>query len=118
MDKSCPVSGKSYTKRRGKLLLDLALATVKQENDPFSLVESDTETDVYDYRDKDYIPLSASSVSKMGTAKPASKQQPRGISEDSKQTILTKLCQIMPPHRLYFWEHLSVSQSQDAIDDD
>ncbi|KAF2890115.1 hypothetical protein ILUMI_16058 [Ignelater luminosus] len=55
---------------------------------------------------------------KMSIAKPDFKQQPRGISEDRKQTILTKLGQIRPPNRLHFWENLPVSQSQDAINDD
>ncbi|KAF2878920.1 hypothetical protein ILUMI_27244 [Ignelater luminosus] len=50
--------------------------------------------------------------------KPAFKQQPRGISEDRKQTIPTPLGQIVPPNRLHFRENLPVSQSQDAIDDD
>ncbi|KAJ8944604.1 hypothetical protein NQ314_009439 [Rhamnusium bicolor] len=57
---------------------------------------------------------------KMGITKPVHKTHPRGIIEERKNQIIKKLCEIMPPSRLTFWQELPVSSttSNDLTDDE
>uniref|UniRef100_A0A6P7H6U8 Uncharacterized protein LOC114347807 n=2 Tax=Diabrotica virgifera virgifera TaxID=50390 RepID=A0A6P7H6U8_DIAVI len=56
-------------------------------------------------------------IQKNGIAKPLSISQPRGITMERKQNIITKIGQIMPPNRIAFWKNIFVSENVDTIDD-
>lgn len=55
---------------------------------------------------------------KTGITKPQCRNMCRGVTEIRKQTIINKLCQIMPANRLQFWKSLPVSAKETEEESD
>ena len=57
-------------------------------------------------------------TAKFGVQKAVCRSGPRGIPQQKKDDILTKLCNLMPPSRHAFWQNLPTSNAPDLLCDE
>lgn len=67
----------------------------------------------------DFLTLNflTSKAYKTGVPRPKPLKEPRGITKERKENLLSKLSEIIPPNRLEFWKNLPVSQASSNLDD-